>query len=189
VSQVTAFNATVGIAGAMVIGNMFGWFSVDYFGRRGTMLFGAVGLDILLLLIGVMSQVNVSGSVWAQIVFMALWAFGKISFQITLVNVNPLTRTSILVYQGTLGTVQWSIAADSPSSNVRAPTMALANMTNTLFAAVWALALPYAINPDQGNLGGKIAFIFFSDLTVSIIFILFCIPETNRRTFLEIDKL
>ena len=51
------------------------------------------------------------------------------------------------------------------------------------------MSLPYAINPDQGNLGGKIAFIFGSVLVAASIFIFFMIPETKGRTYIEIDEL
>jgi hypothetical protein len=167
-SAATSFNGTVGIAGAMVAGNMFGWWAVDFLGRRKTMLYGGISLDVALFLIGGLAQSTADGVVWAQIAFMAIWAF---------------------LYQGTLGTVQWSIAAEAPASSLRASTMSLATMCNTIFTIVWAVAMPYAMNPDQGNLGGKIAFLFGSVLTVSIVFAYFFIPETKGRTFLEIDEL
>ena len=49
--------------------------------------------------------------------------------------------------------------------------------------------MPYAINPDQGNLGGKIAFIFGAVLVVAFVFVWFFIPETKGRTYAEIDEL
>lgn len=51
------------------------------------------------------------------------------------------------------------------------------------------MSLPYAINPDQGNLGGKIAFIFGSTLAACAVFVFFMIPETKGRTYIEIDEL
>jgi hypothetical protein len=36
----TAFDASVGLSGLMLIGNMFGWVFVERFGRRGTALWG-----------------------------------------------------------------------------------------------------------------------------------------------------
>lgn len=60
---------------------------------------------------------------------------------------------------------------------------------NGLSSCIWSFSLPYAINPDQGNLGGKIAFIFGSVVACSCVFVFFFIPETGGRTFIEIDEL
>lgn len=62
-------------------------------------------------------------------------------------------------------------------------------MMNGLSSCIWSFSLPYAINPDQGNLGGKIAFIFGAVCFVSTIFIWFFVPETKNRTYIEIDEL
>lgn len=62
-------------------------------------------------------------------------------------------------------------------------------MMNGLSSCIWSFSLPYAINPDQGNLGGKIAFIFGAVLVFSFVFVWFFIPETKNRTYIEIDEL
>lgn len=93
------------------------------------------------------------------------------------------------VYQATVGAVAWPITAEAATSRLRAPTQALATMMNGLSSCIWTLSLPYAINPDQGNLGGKIAFIFGSVLAFCTVFVFFMIPETKGRTYIEIDEL
>lgn len=62
-------------------------------------------------------------------------------------------------------------------------------MMNGLSSCIWSFALPYAINPDQGNLGGKIAYVFGSVLVFAAVFIYFMVPETKGRTYVEIDQL
>lgn len=62
-------------------------------------------------------------------------------------------------------------------------------MMNGLSSCIWSFSLPYAINPDQGNLGGKIAFIFGAVMFASCVFIFFLVPETKGRTWIEIDEL
>jgi hypothetical protein len=62
-------------------------------------------------------------------------------------------------------------------------------MMNGLSSCIWSFSLPYAINPDQGNLGGKIAFVFGAVLVFATIFIYFFVPETKGRTYIEIDDL
>lgn len=39
-STSAAFDASVGLSGLMLIGNMFGWIFIERFGRRSTALWG-----------------------------------------------------------------------------------------------------------------------------------------------------
>ncbi|KAI9147290.1 Major facilitator-type transporter ecdC [Paramyrothecium foliicola] len=164
----TAFDTTVGLMGLMVVGSMSGWFFVDRFGGRATAFWGAIVLATALLLIGVLSQLDSSAALWTQVVFMAIWSFS---------------------YQATLGAVAWPISAEAPTSRLRAPTQALATMTNGLIGIAWQMALPYAINPDRGNLGGNVAFVFTGLLGLCALFIFFAVPETKGLTYTEIDDL
>jgi len=103
-----------------------------------------------------------------SVAFMAIWAF---------------------TYQGTIGSASWVISSENATSRLRSPTQSLVTITSGLTSCIWSFALPYAINPDQGNLEGKIAFIFGAVMVLSFIFIWFMVPETGGRTFNEIDEL
>lgn len=73
----TSFDITVGVAGVQLLGNMFGWYFVERMGRRGTALTGSIILSVALLIIGILGVIDAPGSLWAQIAFMAIWAFGE----------------------------------------------------------------------------------------------------------------
>ena len=163
-----SFDTSVGITGLMVVGNITGWFWIEKFGRRATALWGTIILCINLFLIGILASINAQGAIWGQVAFMAVWGF---------------------VYQGTIGSVGWTISTETPTSRLRMPTASLGAMMNGLSQCIWGFSTPYALNPDQGNLGGKIAFIFGGVLVFSSIFIYFFIPETKNRTYVEIDEL
>jgi hypothetical protein len=45
------------------------------------------------------------------------------------------------------------------------------------------------INPDEGNLGGNVAFIFFGLTALLTVFAFFYYPETKNRSFEEIDEM
>ena len=62
-------------------------------------------------------------------------------------------------------------------------------MTNGLVGIVWQMVLPYAINPDRGNLGGNVAFVFMGLLGLCTLFMFYAVPETKGRTYSEIDEL
>lgn len=102
------------------------------------------------------------------VAFMAIWAF---------------------IYQGTIGSAAWVISSENATSRLRSPTQSIVTVVSGLSSCIWSFALPYAINPDQGNLGGKIAFIFGGVMVFSFVFIWLMVPETGGRTFTEIDEL
>ena len=96
--------------------------------------------------------------VLTQVAFMAIWAF---------------------TYQGSIGAVGYTMIAEVPTSSLRGVTQSLATMTNGASNAIWSFALPYMINPNEANMGGKVAFIFFALLVLADIFVYFYYPETK----------
>ncbi|KAH7037545.1 general substrate transporter [Microdochium trichocladiopsis] len=163
-----AADTSVGLSGLMVVGNMAGWFVVEKFGRRGSALYGSAALTVCLFLIGVLAAINVPNAIYGQIAVMGVWS---------------------VVYQATVGTAAWPIAAENATSRLRSSSQSIVTMINGLSSCIWAFSLPYAINPDQGNLGGKIAFVFGATMAVCTVFVFFCVPETKNRTYIEIDEL
>lgn len=71
-----SFNATVGICGVMLVGNISGWFLIEWLGRRGTALYGTLVLCVCLFIIGILAVVKSSNALVVQVVFMGVWAFG-----------------------------------------------------------------------------------------------------------------
>lgn len=103
-----------------------------------------------------------SAIVNTQVAFMAVWGF---------------------IYQGSIGAMGYTLVSEVPAMNVRAQTQSLATATNGLFNSVWSFALPYMINPDEANMGGKVAFLFFGCLVVGDLFVYFAYPETKVSLF------
>jgi hypothetical protein len=62
-------------------------------------------------------------------------------------------------------------------------------MTNALGGWVFLFTIPYMINPDAGNLGGKVGFIFGGFGLISSIVAYFYIPETKGLSFDDLDWL
>jgi hypothetical protein len=146
-------------------------------------------LSVCLLIIGILTQfIERSQSyLLGQVSFMAIWAFS---------------------YQATIGSAQFPLMAEIPTSSLRAVTISLGTAVNGVAIAIWSFckylfqdthrrrkqanndkALPYMINPDEGNLGGNIAFIFFGLTSILAVFAYFHYPETKGRSFEEIDEL
>ncbi|KAF4622767.1 hypothetical protein G7Y89_g14257 [Cudoniella acicularis] len=141
-----AFDTTVLLSFLMLIGNTFSWLFIESFGRRSTALWGSVILFITLIFIGTTSLFP--NLITAQVIFMGVWSF---------------------MYQATIGAVAWPIVSEVATSSLRGHTQSLATMTTGITGAVAGVLLPFAVNPDQGNLGGKIADeLFFSQHTSTL---------------------
>lgn len=161
-----SFNATVGLSFLSLLGNMTGWYFVEALGRRRTALYGSISLTFSLFMIGITSIIP--RGIWAQVVFMGAWSF---------------------LFQSTIGSVSWPIISEVSKSSLRGHTQALATVTQGLVGAVGGVMLPFAVNPDAGNLGGKIAFVYGTILGFGCIGVWWWYPETKGRTFSEIETL
>jgi len=93
----------------MLMGNCIGMFLCEWAGRRSTILWGSIGLTILLIFIGVLGSVPVHATIYPQVVFMSLWG---------------------LVYQVTIGAVGWAVSGEVSTPRLRGATQALCTMTN-----------------------------------------------------------
>ena len=83
----------------------------------------------------------------------------------------------------------YTIISEISSTRLRAKNLAISTCVNEAVYVACGVGIPYEINPDQGDLRGKLAFVFFGFSVVSIIYCFFCLPETKGRTFAELDLL
>jgi hypothetical protein len=52
-----------------------------------------------------------------------------------------------------------------------------------------AISIPFALNKDEANWGGKIGFVFAVIGALCTAWVYFCLPESKGRTFEELDVL
>ncbi|KAL9567770.1 hypothetical protein ACKAV7_008073 [Fusarium commune] len=81
------------------------------------------------------------------------------------------------------------VAAEVPSTVLRAKTLGIGFFVNAFMTWAFALCVPYMFNADQGNLGGKIGFVFFGFCVIGFILTWIEIPETKNITYAQIDYL
>jgi hypothetical protein len=81
------------------------------------------------------------------------------------------------------------VAAEVPSTVLRAKTLGIGFMVNAFMTWAFSLCVPYMFNADQGNLGGKIGFVFFGFCVVGFVLSWIEIPETRNITYAQIDYL
>jgi hypothetical protein len=127
---------------------------------------GCITLAVSLIVIGITGCFK--QGIWAQVVFMAVWSF---------------------TYQSTIGSVAWPIVTEVSKSSLRNHTQSLATITSGIVGAISGVCLPFMVNPDEGNMGGKVGFVYGALLGLSCVGVWMYYPETKGRTFAEIDRL
>lgn len=165
-----AFSMNVGLTVMGLLGTTVSWGLMSYFGRRTIYLTGTVGVAGMVGLIGILGAIpasqHQSGTAWAMCACMAVTVF---------------------IYDCSVGPVCFTIISEVSSVKLRGITIAIANLTVVVFSAVFAVGIPYALDTNGANWGGKLGFLFLGLGVLNIAWVYFCLPETKGRTFEELD--
>ncbi|KAF5024667.1 hypothetical protein F66182_3289 [Fusarium sp. NRRL 66182] len=163
-----SFDLGVGVTACGVAGNICSWFVVNSFGRRNIFLSGMGSLTLLLFLIGIMDVVPTSAAGWVQAACTVIFAY---------------------VYFATVGAMAFAVLGETASLALKAKTMALATATQSVMGIAMGFAIPYMVNPDQGNLKGKVGFVFGGLGLFGLIWAWAFVPELKGRRYDEIDHM
>lgn len=165
-SDTQSFNLGVGVTGAGLAAIILSWLVMNTFGRRPVFVYGMFMMTTILMLIGILDVVPTKGAKWGQAILIVIYAF---------------------IYFASLGAMAFAILGEASSTSLRAPTIALATATQAVAGTVFNFAISYMINPDEGNLKGKVGFVFGGLAAIASVWSFFYVPELKGRTFDEID--
>ncbi|KAM0327962.1 hypothetical protein ACHAQA_005361 [Verticillium albo-atrum] len=164
-----AFNMSLIQYGLGIVGVFIAWVMLPYFGRRTLYIWGLVGLDICLLVIGVLGTIPTKSVI--------AWAIGSMLILYT------------LIYDITVGPICYALVSEVPSSELRSKSIVLSRMTYNLLNIVSNTITPYMLNPGAWAWGAKTGFFFAGTCTLSLLFAVLQIPETKGRTYAELNVL
>ncbi|PYI12309.1 MFS general substrate transporter [Aspergillus sclerotiicarbonarius CBS 121057] len=137
-------------------------FTIERFGRRTLMLFGAAGMSISMVILAVTASIGSDGANIACIVFLFVF------------------NTFFAI--GWLG-MTWLYPAEVVPLRIRAPANALATSSNWIFNFLVVMITPVAFD----NIGYQ-TYIIFAVINAFIFpVVLFFYPETARRSLEEMD--
>ncbi|GKZ98778.1 hypothetical protein AnigIFM60653_000112 [Aspergillus niger] len=139
-------------------------FTIEHFGRRTLMLFGAAGMSISMVILAVTASIGSNGANIACIVFLFVF------------------NTFFAI--GWLG-MTWLYPAEVVPLRIRAPANALATSSNWIFNFLVVMITPVAFD----NIGYQ-TYIIFAVINAFIFpVVLFFYPETARRSLEEMDRI
>jgi len=158
----------VGVTAIGIVGNLIAAFTVNKFGRRFLFNWGMVGCCIVNFLIAFLAIPGNTNTNWAMAIFTLVYNF---------------------VYQVGIGPLGYVIFAEVSSARLRSKTVGFGILINSLCGMIANIVIPYLVNPDEANLGGKVGFIFGGLGAIGTVWSWFFIPETKNRTVDELDVL
>ncbi|USW53868.1 Putative major facilitator, sugar transporter, major facilitator superfamily [Septoria linicola] len=165
-----AFSMSCGFLALGFLGTLFSWFLLHRYGRRQIYNVGLFLLVVLMILIGILDCIpgyeDKKAVIWAQSSLMLVWNF---------------------CYDFSVGPVCFVILCEVSATKVRSKTIAVATATQAVLAIGMTVAIPYMLNADQANMRGKIGFFYGGLSAVALVWAVLRIPETEGRTYEELD--
>ncbi|KAL6884703.1 maltose permease MAL31 [Trichoderma evansii] len=151
-----------------IIGNLMAAALVDRVGRRNLTFYGLVILVVLLFLEGGLATGGSPGEIKGTVALILIYSW---------------------MYNLTIGSTAFSILTETSTSRLRVKTIAIGLALQNSINVMWQFVLPYMFNPDRGNLGGKVAFVFGAPSFICLLYLWFFQPETAGRTYEELDEM
>lgn len=146
------------------------FYAIEKVGRRPLLLWGALGMVVCQFLVAIIGVTDGSNphAVSAMIAFICIYIF---------------------FFASTWGPGAWVVIGEIFPLPIRSRGVALSTASNWLWNCIIAVITPYMVDPDQGNLGAKVFFIWGSLCTCAFVYTYFLIPETKGLTLEQVDKM
>ena len=127
-----------------------------------------IGMTVLIFIIGILSIPQNSAAIWAMASMMDVWT---------------------LVYQMSVGPICFVVISEISATRLRERTIAVATAVQAAASIVLTVAMPYMLNKNEANWGGKSGFLFGVISLACLVWCYFRLPESQDRTYEELDLL
>ncbi|ODN73561.1 hypothetical protein L202_08061 [Cryptococcus amylolentus CBS 6039] len=146
------------------------FWTIERFGRRPLLIWGALGMLICEFIVGVIGVAKPGDStvVKAQISFICLY---------------------ISLFASTWGPGAWVCIGEVFPIPIRSRGVGLSTASNWFWNCIIAVITPYMVSTDQGDLGSKVFFIWGSTCVICFIYAYFFVWETKGLTLEQVDRM
>ncbi|ODQ71415.1 hypothetical protein LIPSTDRAFT_4665 [Lipomyces starkeyi NRRL Y-11557] len=163
------FGASIALFVVMLLASTAAFPLTEIYGRRFLIVGPQFILCFMLLIIGILGCVpNKARASWGVVALLYIWA---------------------LIYQLSIGATGFVLASEIATMRLRGATQGLITITNSLWGLIMQFTVPYMINPDAGDLGGKVGFIFLATGLIAGVGGWYLFPETKGLSFEKLDEL
>ncbi|KAK6403872.1 hypothetical protein LTR95_018913 [Oleoguttula sp. CCFEE 5521] len=153
-----------------VVSTPISFWTIEKFGRRPLLIWGAVGMTVCDFVIAIVGTADAQSTAanYVLIVFVCLFVF---------------------FFASTWGPAGWVVIGEIFQLPIRSKGVALSTASNWFWNCIIAVIIPYIVDPDYGNLGATVFFVWGSTCLSCIAFAYFFVPETKGLTLEQVDKM
>ncbi|KAM0550751.1 hypothetical protein ACHAPJ_008816 [Fusarium lateritium] len=163
------FGASIALYVVMLVASTAAFPLTEIFGRRFLIVGPQFVLCLMLLIMGILGCVpDKKQASWGIVGMLYVWA---------------------LIYQLSIGATGFVLASEIATMRLRAATQGFITITNSIWGLIMQFTVPYMSNPDAGDLGGKVGFIFLATGLIAGFGGWWLFPETKGLSFEKMDEL
>ncbi|KAF7846331.1 hypothetical protein BT93_L4529 [Corymbia citriodora subsp. variegata] len=159
------------------------FYTVERFGRRPLLIYGALGMLIcqfLVAIIGVTVGFNHTHGPAAN----------PIANNVPAVNAQiAFIAIFIFFFASTWGPGAWILIGEIFPLPIRSRGVGLSTASNWLWNTIIAVITPYMVGSNEGNLKSSVFFIWGALCTAAFVYSIFLVPETKGLSLEQIDKM
>lgn len=146
-----------------VVSTPVSFWTVERFGRRFILIWGALGMVICQFIVAIVGTVlpNDPSAITAMIAFICIYIF---------------------FFASTWGPGAWVVIGEIFPLQIRSRGVGLSTASNWLWNCIIAIITPYMVDADKANLGPKVFFVWGSLCTCCLVYAYFLIPETKGKS-------
>ena len=164
-----AFSMSIAMYGSGILGLIFSWLLMKWFGRRTLYLWGIALIGAVLLAAGLVGIRQETSRI--------SWALGTLIVVMT------------FVYDCTIGPVCYSLVAEIPATRLRVKTVVLGRVAYNVLSLATNVLLSHFLNPGSWNWKGKTCFVWAGATALVWIWCWLRLPEPKGLTYMELDIL
>ncbi|KAK2067311.1 hypothetical protein P8C59_001062 [Phyllachora maydis] len=153
-----------------VVSTPISFYTIERYGRRTLLIYGALGMvicEFIVAIVGV-ARPDDKAATSVQIAFICIYIF---------------------FFASTWGPGAWVVIGEIYPLPIRSRGVALSTASNWLWNCIIAVITPYMVDPDKGDLGSKVFFIWGSLCACALVYAIFLIPETKGLTLEQVDRM
>jgi sugar porter (SP) family MFS transporter len=160
------------------------FYTVEKFGRRPLLIWGAFGMMICQFIIAIVGvtvgfnklTTNAAGESIAQNI-------KAVNTQVAFIAIF------IFFFASTWGPGAWVLIGEIFPLPIRSRGVALSTASNWLWNTIIAVITPYMVGSDRGNLRSSVFFVWGGLCTAAFVYALILVPETKGLTLEQVDQM
>jgi MFS family permease len=165
-----------------VVSTPISFWTIERFGRRAILIFGAIGMGLSQLIVAI---VGTATAHTASDTLVAQPAETSASSKVLIAFVCIF----ISFFASTWGPCVWTVTGEIFPLRVRSKGIALSTASNWLWNFVIAFSTPYLVDQGQADLGAKVFFIWGGTCILCFLFAYLFVYETKGLSLEQIDRM